>query len=101
MELWRLVAVRRNFDAKWGSGGTPASGGSPAELRRQVGVQQNSDVRWWSGLTPASGGGPAELRRRSRKSLLLLLFSSSPLALGPFSRRMRALFIDFSEWHGM
>ncbi|KAL0914797.1 hypothetical protein M5K25_015178 [Dendrobium thyrsiflorum] len=41
-------------------------------------VRQNSDVRWRSGGTPTSGGGPAELRRWSWRSLLLL-FSSSLL----------------------
>ncbi|KAL0911460.1 hypothetical protein M5K25_019603 [Dendrobium thyrsiflorum] len=66
------------------SGGTPASDGSPAELRRQVAVRRNS------------GGGRGGVSFSSS----LLLFSSSPLALGPFSRRMRALFIDFCEWHG-
>ncbi|KAL0926646.1 hypothetical protein M5K25_002884 [Dendrobium thyrsiflorum] len=35
------------------SGGTPASDGSPSELRRQVAVRQNSDVRWRSDRTPA------------------------------------------------
>ncbi|KAL0909376.1 hypothetical protein M5K25_020238 [Dendrobium thyrsiflorum] len=97
---------------------TPASsGGTPTELRRLVAVWQNSNVKWWSGETPASGGGPAELRRHVavrrnsdgetpavvEEELLpspLLFFSPSSLALGPFSRRMRALFIDFCEWHG-
>ncbi|KAL0919750.1 hypothetical protein M5K25_011868 [Dendrobium thyrsiflorum] len=40
------VVVRRNFGIRRWSGGTPASGGGPAELR-------------------ASSGGPAELRRQA------------------------------------
>ncbi|KAL0916565.1 hypothetical protein M5K25_014088 [Dendrobium thyrsiflorum] len=63
-ELRRQVAVRRNSGVRWRSGGTPASGGGPAELRRQVAVRRNSVIRWLSGETPASGGGPAELRRQ-------------------------------------
>ncbi|KAL0903357.1 hypothetical protein M5K25_027731 [Dendrobium thyrsiflorum] len=92
-ELRRLVAVWRNSDVRWWSGRTLASGGGPAKLRRQVAVRQNSSIRW------QSDGTPAVVEEEFLPSLLLF-FSSSLLASGPFSRRMRALFIDFCEWHG-
>ncbi|KAL0903924.1 hypothetical protein M5K25_025987 [Dendrobium thyrsiflorum] len=61
-ELRRQVAVRRNSDVKWRSGGTPTSGGSPAKLRRQAAVRRNS------------GGGRGGVS--SFSSSHLLLFSS-------------------------
>ncbi|KAL0913473.1 hypothetical protein M5K25_016936 [Dendrobium thyrsiflorum] len=76
---------------------------APQGRKKQI---SNSSVIWNSDRIPASLENPAVVEEEflpSFPSSLLFFFFSSPLALlpwVPFLGEMRALFIDFCEWHG-
>ncbi|KAL0908029.1 hypothetical protein M5K25_022493 [Dendrobium thyrsiflorum] len=69
------------------------------EKKREQLAERSEKVAHFHVSRWRSGGIPAVVEEEFRLSPLLF-FSSSPLALGPFSKRMRTLFIDFCEWHG-
>ncbi|KAL0926771.1 hypothetical protein M5K25_003021 [Dendrobium thyrsiflorum] len=97
-----LVAGCKSDVNRW-PGGSPASGGGPAEVWRQAVVKQKSGVsrglakrksgvRQWSGGSSTSGGGPAQVRYQKvvrQKSSIKWWSSGSPTSGGGQEKLLR------------